>query len=115
MSRSDAADLRSDGVRPGRSAFVESAMRSATPLSPSWRRRVEVGGAAVDRGRVELEVAGVDDRAVSVCDDGHRVGHRVRDGHGSASNGPTGEATASGPISTEFGADEQPVLVRSST
>jgi hypothetical protein len=39
ISRSAEPTVRSDGVRPGRSAFVESAMRSATPASPSSRRR----------------------------------------------------------------------------
>ena len=71
----------SDGVNPGRSAFVESESSSRTPpsrraISPIER---EVGAAAVDRREVELEVAGVHDRARGREERGREaVRHRVR-------------------------------------
>jgi hypothetical protein len=55
--------MRSEGVCPGRSALVESESMHSTPSSPTPRDRREVGRAAVDRRLVELEVAGVEDRA----------------------------------------------------
>ena len=77
-----APTVDSDGVNPGRSAFVESESSSRTP--PSRRgdlaEQREVGAAAVDRREVELEVAGVHDRAGGREERGREaVRHRVRD------------------------------------
>ena len=73
----------SDGVKPGRSAFVESesSSRIAAVAARDLAEQREVGVAAVDRREVELEVAGVDDRARGREErDREAVRHRVRDG-----------------------------------
>ena len=65
---------------PGRSALVESARSSVDALVAEPREAGEVGAAAVDRRVVELEVAGVHDRAlVGVQGDGDGVRDRVGD------------------------------------
>ena len=53
----------SDGVKPGRSALVESDRRDGRRRYAAISPRGEVGLAPVDRIEVELEVAGVEDRA----------------------------------------------------
>src|SRR4029450_11338906 len=72
----------SEGMKPARSALVESASSRARP-SPGSRARPPGwgGGAAVDGGEVQLEVAGVHDGAVR-GPQGQRdpVGDGVRDG-----------------------------------
>ena len=65
--------IRSESVWPGRSAFVESESMQSTPSSPTARDAGEVGRLAVDRRLIELEVAGVKDRA-------HRRAQRQRAG-----------------------------------
>ena len=71
----------SDGVKPGRSAFVESDIRSRMPpsrlaMSPSIAR---FGAATVDRREIELEVAAVHDGADRREErDREAVRHRVR-------------------------------------
>ena len=50
-------------VKPGRSTLVLSAKSASTPLAPELREAVQVEVLAVDRRLVDLEVAGVDDRA----------------------------------------------------
>ena len=54
---------RSEGVRPGRSTFVESENSASTPLPPVVGERVQIADVLV-RGRgVKFEIAGVNDRA----------------------------------------------------
>ena len=72
----------SDREWPGESALVESDRRRRMPSF--WAMApidAEVGEAAVDRVQVQLEVAGVQDRALRGVDGGgEAVGHRVGDG-----------------------------------
>ena len=46
------------GEKPGRSALVESPHSSSTPVAPELGQPRDVGGQPVDRGLVELVVAG---------------------------------------------------------
>ena len=55
--------MRSESVWPGRSALVESESMQSTPSSPIRAIAREIGGLAVDRRLIELEVAGVKDGA----------------------------------------------------
>ena len=68
--------LDSDGAVPGRSALVESPQSSSNPSPPNSASLVMSAGAAVDRGLVELVVAGHQDRAVLR---GEQHGPHVRD------------------------------------
>ena len=112
MSRSAAPTVRSEGVRPGRSALVESASSRATPASPSSRSAIEVGGPSVDRRVVELEVAGVHDGAVlGVQDDRDGVWHRVRDPDELRVERADARAARLRLDLDELGVDEQAVLV----
>ena len=71
---------RSDVVKPGTSALVESTRNRSTPSSPSRANGAQVGDAAVERQLVHLEVAGVQQQAGAGPDgDGQRVGDRVVD------------------------------------
>ena len=99
--RSDAPTVRSDGVRPGRSAFVESAMSSATPSLPSRRRRSRsvvrpsIGVASSLKSPVWTIAP------CSVCrTTATASGTECVIGMNSASNGPTGTRPFSGRIST---------------
>ena len=50
-------------MKPRRSMFVLSANSASTPAAPELGEPVEVEVLAVERRLVDLEVAGVDDRA----------------------------------------------------
>ena len=58
---------RSEGVQPARSALVESASSASTPRSENSASLAIIGRPAVDRGVVELVIAGMD----------HQPGRRV--------------------------------------
>ena len=70
----------SETMKPGCSALVESD-REVDPVGGQAGQAAQVGRAAVDRGQVHLEVAGVHDRARGGAQgDRHAVGDRVRHG-----------------------------------
>ena len=73
----------SEGPWPGTSAFVESLTSSVTPCFAVVREAGEVGRLRVDRRVIDLEVAGVDDRAGGRRDrEAEGVDDRVRDADG---------------------------------
>ena len=63
VSSSAGPTLDSEGATPGRSALVESPQSSSRPSRPSSASREMSAGPAVDRGLVELVVAGHQHRA----------------------------------------------------
>ena len=70
----------SDGDSPSRSALVESQISASTPASPSARKRASSVIGPISGRRIELPVAGVDDRAERRGDgERHRLGDRVAD------------------------------------
>jgi hypothetical protein len=72
--------LRSDVVKPGTSAFVESGQEEVDPFLAEAGERAQVGDAAVERQLVHLEVTGVQRDAGGRLDrDGQGVGDRVVD------------------------------------
>ena len=111
-ARITAPTVDSDGVNPGRSALVESESSSAhTAVAPrQLAEQREVGAPAVDRGQVELEVAGVDDRADGREErDREAVRHRVRDRDELAVDRADAPALTVGDLD-ELGAVEHPRL-----
>ncbi len=82
-ARIAAPTVASDGVKPGALGVrrVGEQQPDATVAAGDLAEQREVGVAAVDRREVELEVAGVDDRALGREErDREAVRHRVRDG-----------------------------------
>ena len=72
---------RSDAVKPGSSALVESAEQQRHALVAERRESRDVGAASVDGREVELEVARVhDDADLGVKGQRVRARHRVGDG-----------------------------------
>ena len=105
----------SDPVKPRRSMLVLSANSASTPGAAELRETVHVEVLAVDRGLVDLEIAGVDDHACGRMNgQRHAIRHAVGDADeldlegadGDALRRPNRDQSRAGtsmPCSTSFG------------